>query len=119
MKKENRMSKFVMIGSLSLFLVMSGFSVWAEMSGTGSSGMESQDTMKQKKNRGSSIDTQSPTNKSNVPDQQKGARPGEAGEEGETSIFGSPSTLPPSENSPGYTGADKEQEQREQQQQAR
>jgi len=52
-------------------------------------------------------------------EEQKGARPGVAGEEGETSIFGSPSTLPPSENSPGYTGADKELEQREQQQQSK
>jgi hypothetical protein len=39
---------------------------------------------------------------------QLGSRPGEAGEPGETSIFGSPSTLPPGEHAPQYTGADKQ-----------
>ena len=37
-----------------------------------------------------------------------GSRPGVAGERGSVSIFGSPSTLPPSEHAPQYEGADRE-----------
>ena len=37
-----------------------------------------------------------------------GSRPGVAGERGRVSMFGSPSTLPPSEHAPQYEGADRE-----------
>ncbi len=73
--------------------------------------------MKGKTGKGSSIESQNPSGKSQESEEQKAARPGEVGEKDPTtSMFGSPSTLPPSETSPGYTGADKEAEEREQRQ---
>ena len=112
------MSKFMTMLSISVFLVFTGFSVWADQSDRGHQGMQSDDTLN-KREKGSSIDTQNPSSKTKDMEEEKGARPGVAGEEGTTSIFGSPSTMPPSENSPGYTGADKELEEREKQQENR
>jgi hypothetical protein len=113
------MTKFLTMMSVSVFLVFSGVSVFAGQSDMDKSGSQSHESpaMKGKKERGSSIESKSPSGTSKELEEQKGARPGGVGEEDPTtSMFGSPSTLPPSETSPGYTGADKEAEQREQQQ---
>jgi predicted lipid-binding transport protein (Tim44 family) len=109
------MSKFLSLMFISAFLVCTGFPAFAETSEMGrqqgtQSGTQSGDSTQ---GMGSSIESQNPSHRSQESQEQKGARPGEAGEEGETSIFGSPSTMPPSEDSPGYTGADKEQHERE------
>lgn len=79
---------------------------------TGMSGesRQSQGTMPQKQENGSSIESQNPSGRSQESDRQKGARPGEAGEEGDTSIFGSPSTMPPGETAPQHEGAEKQKE---------
>lgn len=62
---------------------------------------------------GSSIESQNPSNQTDNSELQKGARPGGVGEEGETSMFGSPNTLPPGQSPPQFEGADKEQQKRE------
>ena len=74
--------------------------------------------MQNTQHMGSSIESKSPSSQNTEPfesEEQKAARPGGVGEEG--SSFGSPSTLPPGENSPGYTGEDKKAEKRKNRQQ--
>jgi hypothetical protein len=102
------MTKFLTMMSVAIFLGFFGSSVFAE-SGMSKHGKQSQ-SMGDQKNKGTSQNT---TPKEMESEEQKAARPGGVGEEGETSIFGSPATLPPGEHSPGYTGADKEAEQQD------
>ena len=103
--------------SVSAFLVFSGVSAFAGQSDMHKEDSQSQDSPAMKGNKGSSIESQNPSSKSQESEEQKAARPGGVGEKDPTtSMFGSPSTLPPSETSPGYTGADKEAEEREQRQ---
>jgi hypothetical protein len=107
------MVKLLTMMSVSIFLVFFGSSVLAERSDMAQPGKQSQtqksETMKDERGKG----TQNTTPKEMESEEQKGARPGGVGEEGETSMFGSPATLPPGEHSPGYTGADKEAEQQD------
>ena len=102
------MSKFLTLMSVAIFVGFFGSSVFAE-SGMSKQKQQSQ-SMEDQKSKGTSQHT---TPNELESEQQKGARPGGVGEEGETSIFGSPATLPPGEHSPGYTGADKEAEQQD------
>jgi cytosine/uracil/thiamine/allantoin permease len=75
-KGEEPMSKFLTMLSISVFLMFSGFSVWAEHSDMGQSGMQSQDTIKNKKERGSAIDTQNPFQQVQGYGRAKGSPPG-------------------------------------------
>lgn len=104
------MRKLLAIVSVPVFLIFSGFSVWGDQGSMSSEGKQSQGTMEQNHGNGSSIESQNPSSRSHESDMQKGARPGEAGEEGDTSIFGSPSTMPPGETAPQHEGAEKQQE---------
>jgi hypothetical protein len=103
------MSKFLTLMSVAIFVGFFGSSVFAE-SGMSKQKQQSQ-SMGDQKSKGTSQNT---TPNELESEEQKGARPGGVGEEqGETSMFGSPATLPPGEHSPGYTGADKEAEQQD------
>jgi hypothetical protein len=102
------MTKFLTMMSVAIFVGLFGSSAFAE-SGMSKQEQQSQ-SMGDQKSKGTTQDT---TPKERESEEQKAARPGGVGEEGETSMFGSPATLPPGEHSPGYTGADKEAEQQD------
>lgn len=107
------MKKIMTMVGLSAFLVLSSVGVFAEQSN-----MNRQDDQSNDPGRGSSIESKSPSSQNTEPfesEEQKAARPGGVGEEG--SSFGSPSSLPPGETSPGYTGEDKKAEEMEKRQQ--
>ena len=107
------MKKIMTMVGLSAFLVLSSVGVFADQSN-----MNRQDDQSNDPGMGSSIESKSPSSQNTEPfesEEQKAARPGGVGEEG--SSFGSPSTLPPGENSPGYTGEDKKAEKRKNRQQ--
>jgi hypothetical protein len=110
------MAKFLTMMGMSAFLIFSGVSVFADQSDTQPGGQSHESpAMKGKKESGSSIESKNPSNKPKESEEQREARPGGVGEEDPTtSMFGSPSTMPPSETSPGYTGADKEAEKMDQ-----
>jgi hypothetical protein len=116
-ERTNPMSNISVIMGIFVFLVSTSLPAFAETSerkqGLPSNESQSGDTSQ---GMGSSIESQNPSNKTDDPELQKGARPGGVGEEGETSIFGSPSTLPPGEHAPQFEGADKEQQERERRQ---
>lgn len=113
------MKKIMTMMGLSAFLVLSSVAAFAEQSQTNRQGNQANDpAMQDNQNMGSSIESKSRSNQNTEPfesEEQKAARPGGVGEEG--SSFGSPSTLPPGETSPGYTGEDKKAEEREKRQQ--
>ncbi|WNM56642.1 hypothetical protein [Candidatus Nitrospira allomarina] len=113
------MKKLMKMVGLSAFLVLTSVSVYAEQSEMNRQGDQSNDpAMQDNQNMGSSIESKSPSSQNTEPfesEEQKAARPGGVGEEG--SSFGSPSSLPPGETSPGYTGEDKKAEEREKRQQ--
>ncbi|MCA9453196.1 MAG: hypothetical protein KC587_00300 [Nitrospira sp.] len=104
---------------LSAFLVLTSVAVYAEQSDMIRQDDQSTSPTKQKnQQRGSSIESKSSSSQNTEPfesEEQKAARPGGVGEEG--SSFGSPSTVPPGETSPGYTGEDKKAEKRKNRQQ--
>lgn len=107
------MEKIMTMVGLSAFLVLSSVGVFAEQSN-----MNRQDDQSNHPGMGSSIESKSPSSQNTEPmesEEQKAARPGGVGEEG--SSFGSPSSLPPGETSPGYTGEDKKAEEMEKRQQ--
>lgn len=107
------MKKIMTMVGLSAFLVLSSVGVFAEQSN-----MNRQDDQSNEPGMGSSIESKSPSGQNTEPmesEEQKAARPGGVGEEG--SMFGSPSSLPPGETSPGYTGEDKKAEEMEKRQQ--
>lgn len=113
------MKNLFTVFSVSAFLVCSGISALAAQSDR-SNRMQSDDSqsMQQPDRRGSSsIESQNRSGQSTEPsesEEQKGSRPGGVGEnDPATSMFGSPSTMPPGETSPGYTGADKEAKEQE------
>lgn len=110
------MAKFLTMMGMSAFLIFAGVSVFADQSETQPGGQSHESpAMKGKKESGSSIESKNPSNKPKKSEEQKAAQPGGVGEEDPTtSMFGSPSTLPPSETSPGYTGADKKAEEMDQ-----
>jgi hypothetical protein len=110
------MAKNFTVVCMSVLLVFSGVSALAGQSDMDKQRSQSNESssMKGTKGKGSSIESKSSSSTKGTKDkesqEQKEARPGEAGgqEDPETSMFGSPATLPPNENSPGYTGADKD-----------
>lgn len=107
------MKQIMTMVGLSAFLVLSSVGVFAEQSNMNRQGDQSDDPA-----MGSSIESKSPSSQDTEPmesEEQKAARPGGVGEEG--SSFGSPSSLPPGETSPGYTGEDKKAEEMEKRQQ--
>ncbi len=112
------MSKIWVIMGMFVFLVCTSLPAFAETSERGKQGQPSNESQSGNTSQGmgSSIESQNPSNTTDDSELQKGARPGGVGEEGETSIFGSPSTLPPGEHAPQFEGADKEQQERERQQ---
>ncbi len=107
------MKKIMTMVTFSAFLVLTSVGVFAEQSDMNRHNNQSDDPA-----MGSSIESKSPSSQKTEPfesEEQKAARPGGVGEEG--SSFGSPSTLPPGETSPGYTGEDKKAEKRKNRQQ--
>lgn len=109
------MLKYWNLLGIPVFLVCTSIPGLAETSHGDQEGIHESQQQEKRKGMGSSIESQNPSSKSEE-SEQKGARPGGVGEEGETSMFGSPNTLPPGEESPQYEGADKEQQERERQQ---
>ncbi|GJL58299.1 MAG: hypothetical protein NPIRA03_11560 [Nitrospirales bacterium] len=103
------MKNIMTMMGLSAFLVLSSVGVFADQTN-----MTRQDDQSNDPGMGSSIESKSPSSQNTEPmesEEQKAARPGGVGEEG--SSFGSPSSLPPGETSPGYTGEDKKAEEME------
>ncbi len=109
------MKKIMTMVGFSAFLVLSSVGVFAEQTNMNRQGDQSNDpAMQNKQHMGSSIESKSHSSQNTEPfesEEQKAARPGGVGEEG--SSFGSPSSLPPGETSPGYTGEDKKAEEME------
>jgi hypothetical protein len=106
-KRRSQMTKFLTMMSVAIFVGLFGSSAFAE-SGMSKQEQQSQ-SMGDQKSKGTTQDT---TPNERESEDQKAARPGEVGKEGDD--FANPSTLPPGgEHSPGYTGADKEAEQQD------
>lgn len=110
------MLKYWNLLGIPVFLVCTSLPGLAETSDGDQEGIHKSQQQEKRKGMGSSIESQNPSSKSEESELQKGSRPGGVGEEGETSIFGSPSTLPPGEHAPQFEGAEKEQQERERQQ---
>ena len=116
------MGTFSAMVGLSIFLGFTSVSVFAEQTETNSQqhNQSNSPAVGGSHDMGSAIDSKSPSGHNTEPtesEEQKAARPGGVGEEGETCMFGSPSTVPPSGRSSGYTGADKDAEKMKQHQQ--